>query len=373
MTERGLPPLAGHRELRDRLRGAADRDRLPQSLLFHGPPGVGKQRLGLWLGEMLLCDDRSACGSCRSCRLARRLEHPDLHWFFPLSRPTGASSREKLREKLEEARMEELDRRREDPLSPRDDEGATGIYLAAVEEMRAIASKRPAMGHRSVFVVGQADAMVPQAASPQAANAFLKLLEEPPDDTFLVLTSSRPGALLPTVRSRVLDVRVPPLSLEQVETFLRDEAGVGAEPAERAARRSQGSIGRALRELTDQGEELQELAADFLEAAFSPRPADRWSFAATAVSASGARGSYTELLGRVTELLRDLLAVSLDEAELSFQPGRVRRLTEGRELPAHALISCLGRVEEAREEAAGNVNPQAITAGLLGEMARDVG
>jgi len=84
------------------------------------------------------------------------------------------------------------------------------------------------MGRRSVFVVGDAEAMVPQAASQQAANAFLKLLEEPPDDTYLVLTSSRRSALLPTVRSRVVGVRVPPLREEEVADFLVDHAG--AEP-----------------------------------------------------------------------------------------------------------------------------------------------
>lgn len=367
-----LPPLAGHDDLRERLRGAVDRGRLPHSLLLHGPPGVGKQRLGLWLGRLLVCDRRSACDECRSCRLALGLEHPDIHWFFPLPRPTGTSSRDKLREKLEEARMEELDRRREDPLSPRDEEKATGIYLAAVEEMRGKASKRPAMGERSVFVVGDAEAMVPQAASPQAANAFLKLLEEPPEDTSVVLTSSRPGALLPTIRSRVLELRVPPLRTAEVAGFLEREAGLDPDEAEQVARRARGSIGRALDELTEEGEELRREAERFVEAALSGGSADRWEYAAAGVSPSGARGGYSDLLARVGELLRDLLAHSLDRHDRCFQPERIRDLAAGRALPAHGLLSALERVEEARGEAAANVNPQAITAQLLSGIARDL-
>jgi DNA polymerase-3 subunit delta' len=371
-----LPPLAGHHELRDRMRRASARGRLPQSLLFHGPEGVGKQRLGLWLGALLLCtgevpEQERPCGDCRSCRLAGRLEHPDLHWYFPLRRPTGTSSREKLREKLEEARMEELDRIREEPLVPSDEEKATGIYLAAVEEMRSKASRRPAMGPGSVFVVGDAEAMVPQAASPQAANAFLKLLEEPPEDTHIVLTSSRREALLSTVRSRVMSVRVPPLAEEEVEAFLREEAAVEAEEARTAARRSQGSIGRALRELTGEGRELQEEAEAFVRAALSRRPVDRWEYATT-VSPSGARGEYSDLLARVAELLRDLLALSLDRADASVQRERARELAGDRELAPHGLVSALERLEEARGEAQGNVNPQAITAELLPRMARDL-
>jgi len=372
-----LPPLAGHHELRDRMRRASAHGRLPQSLLFHGPEGVGKQRLALWLGALLLCraeprgEEGRPCGECRSCRLVRRLEHPDLHWFFPLRRPTGTSSREKLREKLEEARLEELERIRKEPLAPKEEEKATGIYLAAVEEMRSKASRRPAMGPGSVFVVGDADAMVPQAASPQAANAFLKLLEEPPADTHIVLTSSRREALLSTVRSRVMAVRVAPLGEEEVEAFLREEAGVDAEEARTAARRSQGSIGRALRELTGEGRELQEEAEAFLRAALSSRPVDRWEYAAT-VSPSGARGEYSDLLARVAELLRDLLALSLERADAPVQKERARGLAADREIPAHGLLSALERLEEARGEARGNVNPQAITAELLPRMARDL-
>ena len=366
-----LPPVAGHEELRERLARTAREGRLPPSLLLHGPPGVGKQRLALWLGQLLLCEGGTACGDCRSCRLARRLEHPDLHWFFPLPRPGGASSREKLREKLEEARMEALDRRREEPLAPREEDGATGIYLAAVEEMRAKAVRRPAMGDAAVFVVGDAEAMVPQAASQEAANAFLKLLEEPPEDTWVVLTSSRRGALLPTVRSRVMDLRVPPLEVERVEAFLVEEAGVDPGRAAAAARRSHGSIGRALHELSEEGEELREGAEAFLRAALSRRPGDRLAYAA-GVSPSGARGGYSDLLARVTELLRDLLAHTLEGPEGAFDPERARRLVGDRRLPPHGLSAAIGKVEEARAEASGNVNPQAITATLLTDIAREL-
>ncbi|MFW6191909.1 MAG: ATP-binding protein [Gemmatimonadota bacterium] len=365
-----LHPLYGHAHLRERLAGAAKREQLPSSLLFHGPPGVGKQRLALWLGQLLQCERVEACGSCRGCRLARRLEHPDLHWFFPLPRPGGTSSREKLRERLEASRMEAMDAIREDPLHPPEHEGATGIYLAAVDEMRAMASRRPAMGPRAVFVVGNADAMVPQAASPQAANAFLKLLEEPPRDTFVVLTSSRRGALLPTVRSRVAGVRVPPLPTDEVEAFLRQELEIDPAEAGRVARRSQGSIGRALHELDDEGRRARDEAARLVRAALSDRPGRRLSYAA-GVGPTGARGGYSDLLARVRELLRDLLALSLDQREAAFDPDGAEKLLQSRSPPSpHGILGAIDHLEEAREEASGNVNPQAITAVLLGEMAR---
>src|SRR5438046_10175410 len=82
-----IVPLFGHTELRARLTDAVQRGTLPASLLLHGPRGVGKQRLALWLGQLLLCErENRPCGECRSCRYSRDLTHPDLHWYFPRPR-----------------------------------------------------------------------------------------------------------------------------------------------------------------------------------------------------------------------------------------------------------------------------------------------
>ncbi|HEX2187449.1 MAG TPA: hypothetical protein VHG51_01065, partial [Longimicrobiaceae bacterium] len=222
---------------------------LPHSLLLHGPEGIGKERFGLWLAQRIVCDAPAAetepCGSCLHCRLVERLEHPDVHWFFPLPRPDAAGDR--LREKLEEARAAELAARRADPFHLPQYERAPAYFLAAVRTLQELAGTRPAMGSRKVFVVGDAEAMVPQESSQEAANAFLKLLEEPPADTTLVLTSSTPGALLPTIRSRVLPVRLLPLAEAEVRDFLVRRKEVPETRAEAVAGLAAGAIGRALR------------------------------------------------------------------------------------------------------------------------------
>ncbi len=365
-----LPPVAGHEELRGRLAESARAGRLPPSLLFYGPDGVGKQRLALWLARLLQCERSTACGECRACRLALRLEHPDVHWFFPLPRPGG--SRDKLREKLEEARMEAIAEIRDDPLRPRREEGATGIYLAAVQEIRERASRRPAMGPRSVFVIGDAEKMVPQAANPEAANAFLKVLEEPPEDTYLFLTSSRPGALLPTIRSRVLSLRVPPLDAERVRGFLEEHAGVGGEEARRVAGMSQGSVGRALRLLTDEEQAVRDEAADLLRLAARGSRSRRLRHAVQA-SPAGARGQFSEVLAAAGELIRDLLAAVTDDGERAFEPARAREILDGRRPHPHDLVRAAESVDEAQRMADANVNPQAITAVLLDDLAARLG
>lgn len=367
----GLPPVYGHEELRERIRRAAGSGRLPQSLLLHGPEGVGKQRLGLWIASLLLCAEGAPCGECRSCRLAATLQHPDIHWYFPLARP-GGGSRRALREKLEEARLEELDRRRNEPLEPRTGEGPTGIYLAAVEEIRAQAARRPAMGSRCAFIIGEAEQMVPQAASPEAANAFLKLLEEPPPHASLILTTSRPRSLLPTIRSRTLAVRIPPLERKVVEEFLVAEAGMAAEAAAGAASLAQGSIGRALRIARGQGAEERGTAARMLRAALSPRDSDRLRLAAE-FGARRARGEFEEILGALDELLRDLLIRAAGRPEAAFDPELALRIAGDATPEPSRVARATDHLEAARAAARGNANPQATAAVLLFDLHRALG
>src|SRR5207245_4673325 len=94
-----LPPLVGHEGVKTRLGGAHPSGRLPQAMLFAGPKGVGKQRLALWLAQLIHCEatggggeggeggggrPQEPCGACRSCRLVLSLQHPDVHWFVPI-------------------------------------------------------------------------------------------------------------------------------------------------------------------------------------------------------------------------------------------------------------------------------------------------
>lgn len=369
-----LPALRGHAEVVALLGRAAVLGSLPQSILLHGPAGVGKERLGLWLAQLLVCEAPRAegpCGACHPCRLAARLEHPDVHWFFPLPRP-DASSPEKLREKLEELRGAELERRRESPLHLPAYDRAPAHFLASILTLQKLAGVRPAMGSRKVFVVGDAELMVPQESSPEAANAFLKLLEEPPSNTTLILTSAVPGALLPTIRSRVLPVRVGRLTEHEVRDFLLEAGAADEEAAPRIAAVAQGSIGRALR-LVPSGdtpgplESQRQAGRDLLLAALSEGGTARLA-AAHARPPAGARG---EFLGEVEALagwLRDLLAVASGaEREVVNVDGveMLRRAVDRLDIHPLSVTRALDYAGAAREQALGNVNPQLVVAELL--------
>ena len=374
MTRSPTPPptFRGHRALRASLHRALSRGTLPATVLVHGIPGGGKQSLALWMARTALCAAGTRpCDHCNSCRLALRLEHPDIHWYFPLPRPKRASSPGKLAEALEDARHEKLAEFRRRPLRPEGDTEVKGIYLAAVLSIRARAHKKPAMGSQQFFIIGDAEYLVPQEASPEAANALLKLLEEPPDGSRFILTSGRPGSLLDTIRSRALPVHLPPLPASEVAAFLEEQCGADPTAAANAATRSQGSIGAALANLDEEGVHATERARslDLLRAAAEGRRGDAYK-AALAFAPGGARG----LLGLLAALqlwIRDLGAAALgrdDRVVNADQLPLLRETARRLALTPDRVAAAVDRVEATRMLALGNVNPQLLISGMLLEL-----
>lgn len=377
-----LHPFVGHEGLTQSLARARLTGRLPACLLIHGPRGVGKQRLALWIGELILCEaptEHGPCGGCKACRLSESLEHPDLHWYFPIARPKGSSSPRKLAEALEDARNAALAERRDSSLQP--SVGATeptGLYLAVAQSLKTKARHRPSMSSHQVFVIGDAEALTPQESSQEAANALLKLLEEPPSSTHMILTSSEPRALLPTIRSRTLPIFLPGLSKPAVAAFLVEYAAADADSAKHAAELSLGSIGRGLGFLEVDGapaplDEVRRAAFRLLRTALS---ANRGSAFAHALkfSPAGAR-SLNGLLDFLEEALRDVAAIAAGCPENVINTDAAPMLSEAvatARLHPTAVARARNRIEETREMAAGNVNPQLLVFGLLNDIHEDL-
>ena len=374
----GLAPLIGHAGARRTLALAWVNRTLPPTLLFHGPSGIGKQRFALWLAQLILCEAPSMngpCGACRACTFSLRLAHPDLHWFFPLPRPKTASG-DRLGDALEDARAAELAARRADPWYASANTELTGIYLAHAQVIRRMAVNRPAMSARKVFVIGDAEMLVSQEASPEAANALLKLLEEPPPDTTLLITSSEPDALLPTIRSRLSGFRLQPLGLDDVTGVLRSVRGLSPERAALIARLAEGAIGVALAFVAPDGEpgpyeEARTRAWAWLEAACSGGSTARYEAGLTQ-SPAGARAGFSVTLRFFILWLRDLAAVANGADDLVLNTDAIGRLRElARAMPSAPAGSAaaIQDAEAALQLTQWNVNPQLALASLLRAVA----
>ena len=375
-----LPDLIDHEELRASLAHAAARNQLPGSLLLYGPVGIGKQRLALWLAQRLVCErpgEIEPCNACAACKATLKLQHPDVHWFFPMARPKVSGGADRMGDALEDARAEILQERREAPFRATVPSETVGIYVAHIQALRRYATARPAMGSRKVFVIGDAEALVPQEASPEAANALLKVLEEPPADTTFILTAADPEALLPTIRSRVLPVRVRPLPIQTVERVLIDQLGADPKHAKLAAHLSGGSIGRALAFMPDEGEPgaleaLRQQARDLLEAATATTAVPRLA-AAHALPPSGARGAFIDVLDFLALWVRDLAAAAEGADDLIVNTDSRTRLSKlAAQLPGASAgaAKALQEIEYARGLTTFNINPQLALASVVKQVGR---
>ncbi len=210
--------VLGQRPAIELLQRAVASGRLPHALLFQGPEGVGKAATARALAATVQCESggTDACGKCLPCLKVSQGSHPDFLWITRLPRKDAAREEEPDEEAAEGA-------------------GATGdlkrdIAIEQIRDLSDHAAFAPREGRRRVFVIDPADRM-----NLPAQNALLKTLEEPPGASMLVLVTSRPHVLLPTVRSRYFVVRFAAMPAAELARALEERGVPRAEALERAA------------------------------------------------------------------------------------------------------------------------------------------
>ena len=358
-----LPRITGHVEPRRRLAEALRTGRLPQVIVISGPAGIGKQRLALWLAQLVFCERKDAepCGVCRGCRLVDGLAHADLHWFVPVPRPKAADP-DKAVDEAAQAIAELMEERRSKPLYGAPD-GMASHSMASVRLLHRRASLTSVEGGRRVFILGDAERLVPQESSQEAANALLKLLEEPPAGSLFVLTTIDPRRLLPTIRSRAVPVRLGRLSDGEVREFLAAQVTPALSPEALAERvtLAAGSIGEALA-AGEESARAYRAAGQLLEAVLAG-PAAGYERALKQPPFS-ARGEFTAMLDALADTLGEAARSALGQETRRPVPAALLRRRD----PA-LLLRAMERVTQAREAAYGNVNPQILLAVLGDELA----
>ncbi|MBI5514747.1 MAG: DNA polymerase III subunit delta' [Deltaproteobacteria bacterium] len=231
-TLEGFRSVRGHAAAVALLRRAFAFDRLAGAYLFAGPLGVGKDRVAHCLAQLANCrartTDQDACGQCPSCRKIALGQHPDVK---VLQRDLKDPPRDP--ERLAEHARRRLEDVPEGELRP-------AITVDQVRELVAPMAFRPHEGGTRWVVVREAERL-----REEAANAFLKTLEEPPPATHFVLLTHSPSRLLTTIRSRCQVVRFGALDTEDVVAVLESLGHEGA-AARSLAELADGSVGRAL-------------------------------------------------------------------------------------------------------------------------------
>jgi DNA polymerase III subunit delta' len=319
----GFADFIGNQATVTHLRESIAAGRFPHSLILAGPAGAGKYTLALMLAQAVNCLDPPMsdglpdfCGVCRNC----------VH--------TGAAA--KLEERVDEAvaareELRETDKRETriliqthpDVLIIPPDPPQLLIKLGQVRQAIHAAYFRPPVEARRAFTIFTSSAFMKEAA-----NSLLKVLEEPPEHTTLVLLTENPQELLPTIRSRAVIYRLATLPAAELEALLA-ERRPELKPQERAlaARLAEGAVGRALTI------DLEAYLASRQDALVLLRNAVREPdysqlFHATETYRAGAEGQQKtiDLLRALGSLVEDLLLV------LAGTPALIRNLDLAAEL-----------------------------------------
>lgn len=303
------------------------RTSIAHAYLFTGNPGVGKKTFARRLAQSLLCEGNTTGvlgydGTCSSCRLFAASHEVTRHPDF-----------------LEHVGVMKIG----------DSDSSMGFYegeeLTARDLVRQLSMQSYSGGLR-VLLLGDID-----FATHHAANALLKFFEEPPRGVVLLLTSSSPGRLLTTIRSRLIELRFPTLSHAHVKEIL-EGLGQSVERAELGASLGQGSVTRALAALGDDEESLRAKVAQwFFRVIGGATPEETWA----------SRDTLDEGLEVIKTLVRDWTALSTigSDAPLSA----VDYAKELRELPAIApgdSLGVLAKIDDGQRLARTNVSPAMV-------------
>lgn len=201
----GFAEIIGQQRIIRLLRQALTQDHLPHAFLFTGMEGIGKRLTALTLAKVVNCGNVATvtcCDQCLSCRKAASGNHPDINIIE-----------------------------------------SEGPFIK-IEQIRALKYRlrfRPLEARCRVIIISDAQNM-----KTEAANALLKVLEEPPSDNLIILTAYETTALLPTIVSRCLHLPFQPLATTEISAYLRQVHRVKPERAEVVAGLAGGSLSRAV-------------------------------------------------------------------------------------------------------------------------------
>ena len=250
--------VIGQDIIKQQLKSLLQSGKMPHALLFAGPEGCGKLPMALAFASALLCEERTTdgepCGHCKACKMLANWAHPDLHFAFPVFKPTGQKQPPVSDQFLPEWR-EQL--QAEAYFTLRDWQKRMGVenqqtIITAAEAdniVRKLSIVTSQGGYRVVII------WLPELMNLDSANKTLKILEEPPAKTVFLLVSNSPEKLLSTIVSRTQRISFSALAESEVAEALMSTRGLQEEDAKAIAHSCAGNYMSALAQVTNSVDE----------------------------------------------------------------------------------------------------------------------
>ena len=210
------------------LQKALETGRFAHAYLFTGPDGSGKESVAFEIASILNCRNAptsyktGSCESCPDCLQIQSFMHPNVEYIFPVESalldPGDTTKKENKRFTEAKERYDVLlEQKKQNPYFAPAMERSMGILTEQIITLQHKAIFMPNNGNQKIFIISQAERL-----HPSAANKLLKLLEEPPPHVIFILVSSRPEALLPTIRSRCQAIRFSRVTTHELRLWLKE-------------------------------------------------------------------------------------------------------------------------------------------------------
>ncbi len=242
--------IVGQNELKSKLILSVKENRIPHAQLFYGPSGIGKLQLAIAYAQYIACPNKTehdSCGHCPQCLQFQKLQHPDLHFAFPIYKEKAGRESvcddfiDKFRDILLTKKYFDVN----DWYAHIEAANKQGVIYEAEssEILRKLSLKSFYDGYKVMII------WLPEKMNISCANKLLKILEEPPQKTLFLLVSEDPNSLLPTIISRVQHVKVPRLDEQEIYSALVEREQVTSEEALDAAHLAGGSYLKGVQHL----------------------------------------------------------------------------------------------------------------------------
>ena len=248
--------IIGQKEYIASLRTAIDNNRLPHALLISGNEGSGSLALAYAAAQYLICPHRhdgDACGQCPQCLQLGKLQHPDVHFVFPVVRKKNQKEAPISLDYMSEWRNAFLNNHyltlNEWTTTSGEENKQAGIFVAEANNIIKTLSVKPFESDYRVMII-----WLPEKMNEETANKLLKIIEEPNDMTHFFLVSQEPERIIGTIQSRVQRINLPPIADVDIQQALVSRFNCPPDKAIDYARMSHGSYVEALKLLNDDEE-----------------------------------------------------------------------------------------------------------------------
>ena len=248
--------IIGQKEYIASLRTAIDNNRLPHALLISGNEGTGGLALAYAAAQYLICPHRhdgDACGQCPQCLQLGKLQHPDVHFVFPVVRKKNQKEAPISLDYMSEWRNAFLNNHyltlNEWTATSGEENKQAGIFVAEANNIIKTLSVKPFESDYRVMII-----WLPEKMNEETANKLLKIIEEPNNMTHFFLVSQEPERIIGTIQSRVQRINLPPIADVDIQQALVSRFNCPQDKAIDYARMSHGSYVEALKLLNDDEE-----------------------------------------------------------------------------------------------------------------------